>query len=176
MSPMEDKFITYFQIVLHGFPTNLHCYQQCMRTPPQTLMNIVENNFNLCLPDIYIYIYMCIYIYMKVKVKLLSCVWFFEIPWTVAYQGTQSMEFSRQEYWSGLPFPFPGYIRIHLWFTYFLYENKLLLFLFCEDILQYICFSHGGVYFIVGWHYLLFQFNKLTYFKLKIIFSCSSDY
>ena len=29
-------------------------------------------------------------------------------PWTVAYQAPQSTEFSRQEYWSGLPFPSPG--------------------------------------------------------------------
>ena len=28
-------------------------------------------------------------------------------PWTVAYQAPQSMEFSRQKYWSGLPFPSP---------------------------------------------------------------------
>ena len=27
--------------------------------------------------------------------------------WTVAYQAPPSIEFSRQEYWSGLPFPFP---------------------------------------------------------------------
>ena len=31
----------------------------------------------------------------------------FEITWTVAYQAPLSMEFSRQEYWSGLPFPPP---------------------------------------------------------------------
>ena len=42
------------------------------------------------------------------KVKLLSRVQLFVIPWTVAYQAPQSMEFSRQEYWSGLPFPSPG--------------------------------------------------------------------
>ena len=30
------------------------------------------------------------------------------IPWTVAYQPPLSMEFSRQEYWSGLPFSSPG--------------------------------------------------------------------
>ena len=30
------------------------------------------------------------------------------IPWTVAHQAPLSMGFSRQEYWSGLPFPFPG--------------------------------------------------------------------
>ena len=29
-------------------------------------------------------------------------------PWAAAHQGPQSMEFSRQEYWSGLPFPPPG--------------------------------------------------------------------
>ena len=29
-------------------------------------------------------------------------------PWTVAYQAPPSMEFSRQEYWSGLPFPSAG--------------------------------------------------------------------
>ena len=29
-------------------------------------------------------------------------------PWTVAHQAPLSMEFSRPEYWSGLPFPFPG--------------------------------------------------------------------
>ena len=29
-------------------------------------------------------------------------------PWTVAQQAPLSMGFSRQEYWSGLPFPSPG--------------------------------------------------------------------
>ena len=32
----------------------------------------------------------------------------FETPWTVAYQAPPPMEFARQEYWSGLPFPSPG--------------------------------------------------------------------
>ena len=47
-------------------------------------------------------------IQVKVKVKSLSPVQFFATAWTVAYQAPPSMEFSRQEYWSGLPFPFPG--------------------------------------------------------------------
>ena len=42
------------------------------------------------------------------KVKSLSRVQLFETPWTVAYQPPPSMEFSRQECWSGLPFPSPG--------------------------------------------------------------------
>ena len=42
------------------------------------------------------------------KVKSLSRVRLFVTPWTVAYQAPPSMGFSRQEYWSGLPFPPPG--------------------------------------------------------------------
>ena len=38
----------------------------------------------------------------------LSGIRFFATPWTVALQATLSMGFSRQEYWSGLPFPSPG--------------------------------------------------------------------
>ena len=41
------------------------------------------------------------------EVKLLSCVQLFMTPWTVAYQAPQSVGFSRQEYWSELPFPSP---------------------------------------------------------------------
>ena len=44
----------------------------------------------------------------KVKVKSLSPVWLFATPWTVAYQAPRSMGFSRQEYWSELPFDSPG--------------------------------------------------------------------
>ena len=40
--------------------------------------------------------------------KLLSHVRLFATPWTVAYQTPPSMGFSRQEYWSGWPFPSPG--------------------------------------------------------------------
>ena len=40
--------------------------------------------------------------------KVLSRVRLFATPWTVAYQAPPSTEFSRQEYWSGLPFPSPG--------------------------------------------------------------------
>ena len=43
-----------------------------------------------------------------VKVKSLSLVRLFATPWTVAYQAPPSMGFSRQEYWSWLPFPSPG--------------------------------------------------------------------
>ena len=64
----------------------------------------------------YIYVY-CLhayhigisYVYMYIQeLKLLSCVRLFVTPWTVARQAPLSKGFSRQEYWSGLPFPFPG--------------------------------------------------------------------
>ena len=42
------------------------------------------------------------------KVKSLSHVRLFATLWTVACQAPPSMEFSRQEYWSGLAFPSPG--------------------------------------------------------------------
>ena len=41
----------------------------------------------------------------KVKVKSLSHVPLLATPWTAAYQAPLSMGFSRQEYWSGVPFP-----------------------------------------------------------------------
>ena len=47
----------------------------------------------------------------KVKVKSLSHVQLFTTPWTVAYKVPPSVGFSRQEYWSGLPFPSP----VHDW-------------------------------------------------------------
>ena len=40
--------------------------------------------------------------------KSLSRIRLLATPWTVAYQALLSMGFSRQEYWSGVPFPFPG--------------------------------------------------------------------
>ena len=42
------------------------------------------------------------------KKKSLSCVQLFVTPWTLAYKAPPSMGFSKQEYWSGLPFPPPG--------------------------------------------------------------------
>ena len=43
----------------------------------------------------------------KVKVKSLSRVRLLATPWTAAHQAPPSMEFSRQEYWSGVPLPSP---------------------------------------------------------------------
>ena len=42
------------------------------------------------------------------EVKSLSPIRLFMTRYTLAYQAPPSMEFARQEYWSGLPFPSPG--------------------------------------------------------------------
>ena len=49
----------------------------------------------------YIFFFLCV-------LSCLSRVWLFATPWTVTRQGPLSMEFSRQGWWSGLPFPSPG--------------------------------------------------------------------
>ena len=46
-------------------------------------------------------------VWFAVVVQLLSHVFIFATPWTVAHQAPLFMGFSRQEYWSGLPFPSP---------------------------------------------------------------------
>ena len=46
--------------------------------------------------------------YMMMVMCMLSHVWLFVTPWAVARQTPLSMGFSRQEYWSGLPFPSLG--------------------------------------------------------------------
>ena len=75
-----------------------------------------------------LYIYIILW---RNEVKSLSCVRLFVTPWTVAYQAPPSMGFSRQEYWSGVPFPSPrnppdpgiwatreAYIYIYICFVY----------------------------------------------------------
>ena len=45
---------------------------------------------------------------MCLRAQLLSCVRLFETTWIIAHQDLLSIGFSRQEYWSGLPWPAPG--------------------------------------------------------------------
>ena len=55
--------------------------------------------------SLFVIYFMCV---CDVCVKLLSCAWLVMNPWTVAYQSPLSMEFSRQEYWKGLPLLIQG--------------------------------------------------------------------
>ena len=58
-----------------------------------------------------LYIYICIYISICL-LSGFSHVWFFVTPWTVVHKAPLSMEFSRQEHWSGLPFPSPAHWHV----------------------------------------------------------------
>ena len=74
------------------------CGKKKTTNPPQS------SNFIL----IYIvHVYVCVqaYIYVSVSCSVMS---HSETQWTVAHQAPLPMELSRQEYWSGLPFPSPG--------------------------------------------------------------------
>ena len=51
---------------------------------------------------------LCVCVCVYARVCVLSQVRLFATLWTVAHQAPLSMEFSRQEYWNGLPFPTPG--------------------------------------------------------------------
>ena len=50
----------------------------------------------------------CVCVYACVCAHSLSHVWLFVTPWTLAHQASLPVGFSRQEYWSGLPFPPTG--------------------------------------------------------------------
>ena len=53
--------------------------------------------------------------------QLLSHVQLFATPWTIACQASLSMEFSRQEYWSGLPFPQALYMCVYIQMCIYIY-------------------------------------------------------
>ena len=54
------------------------------------------------------------YSYGESEVKLLSCLHLLATPWTAAHQTPPSMEFSRQEYRSGVPLPSPKILLARL--------------------------------------------------------------
>ena len=72
----------------------------------------------------------------KVKVKPLSRVWLFATAWTAAYKAPPPMGFSRQEYWSGLPLPWPiillGMSKYNQTFGTYFWTTLLLFKLNCN--------------------------------------------
>ena len=79
----------------------------------------------------------------------------FATPWTVARQAPLSMEFSRQEYWSGLPFPTPSLPLEALFFTEMLVQHFFFLFLFenSQNLVMIDCIS----WLCNSYSYLLYQ-------------------
>ena len=63
-------------------------------------------------------------LYGHSEVKSLSRVWLFATPWTAANQASPSMGFSRQEYWSGVPWPYLWLI-ICIFYSVFPLEKEM---------------------------------------------------
>ena len=70
--------------------------------PP--LKNWTKNNIHLC--ELWRLSEKCTSYVLNIR--CVCCIWLFASPWTVACQSPLSMEFSRQEFWNGLPFPSLG--------------------------------------------------------------------
>ena len=97
----------------------------------------------------------CLLHCVKVKVKSLSRVRLVATPWTAAYQAPPSMEFSRQEYWSGLPLPSPTtlFTRPNCWTAlvliyFFVLLNSTCLFNFHfyqQDLDTTLTFPHNAL-------------------------------
>ena len=90
-----------------------------------------------------------------VSVKSFSCGWLFAIPWTVAHQASLSLGFSRQEYWSGLPFSSPWgkplleNSSLQMW--------HLLLPGFPQEALYLAVFFYSGFFFVIVFLVALFK-------------------
>ena len=111
------------------------------------------------------------------KVKSLSCVQFFATPWTVAYQAPPSMGFSRQEYWSGVPFPSP--ISTELLLIIPPLENyqykelrvcmsKLQAFKMCTCVYRYAYIWDEDNYFSLQVWHIIFSSCNLSFFYLAV--------
>ena len=79
----------------HGVPLHYSCWEIPWQEEPGGLQSRGSR-------DLYMTQWLC------VCSSCFSHVQFFVTPWTVAHQAPLSVGFSRQEYWSGLPFPPPG--------------------------------------------------------------------
>ena len=66
---------------------------------PVLYASLIYVSYDIC----HMYKYMCV---RECSVAQLYSL--FATPWTITHQALLSMEFPRQEYWSGLPFPSPG--------------------------------------------------------------------
>ena len=87
----------------------------------------------------------------KMKVKSLSCVWLLATSWTAAYQAPLSTGFSRQEYWSGVPYLVIRY-RISPWML------KLYTWSFCCCCFCSVVFKH---LYILVWTFI---FISISYY------------
>ena len=105
----------------------------------------------------------------KVKVKSLSRVRLLTTPWTAAYQAPPSMGFSRQEYWSGLPLPYPNvykYTHLYLYLSIHVYLYVTICNSVELNLLSYwqLNFFHPLIYiyiFHISWFYSVSSYYLL---------------
>ena len=103
------------------------------------------------------------------QLNRLQLIRLFATPWTVAHQAPLSMRFSRQEYWSGLPFPTPGLSCMSR--SYILEINPLSVELFasvfsqfvgCLFILFMVSFAVQKLLSLIRSHLFIFVFIFIT--------------
>ena len=79
-----------------------------MQVVSEYLMNCLAEPLTSWFPVLCTSWMICPFLKESESVSHFSHFWLFATAWTVAHQASLSMGFSRQEYWSGLPFPSPG--------------------------------------------------------------------
>ena len=92
--------------LLHSVWQSLGLFTSLQMTQFHSFLWLSDIPWHICTTFLHPFFYWCTF---KVSdVKSLSRVRLLATPWTVAYQAPPSMGFSRQDCWSGLPFPSPG--------------------------------------------------------------------
>ena len=92
-----------------------------------------------------------VWVYVKVQVCLCPT------PWTIAQQALLSMEFSRQEYWSGLPFPSSGYL---------LTQELNPGLLHCKQILYHLSYQ---VISLLNWCFCRGRRTRTSYWAILLV-------
>ena len=87
-------FASVFMFITRSFHKGAPCPQSPERTPKSSHLILKYPNNNL-------------HLWECMRLCVLILVWLFATLWTVAHQAPLPMGFSKQEYWSGLPFPPP---------------------------------------------------------------------
>ena len=95
----EKEFFPYTLL------TNFQSFVLSARNP-STALNIIEH-YLFIFNYYYFFLVLPLYCYQPISLHSHAHMLSHVIPWTSVHQAPLSMDFSRQEYWSGLPFPSP---------------------------------------------------------------------
>ena len=138
---MSLLFNMLSRLVITFLPRSKHFLISWLQTPSAVISEPKKRFGEWFPPPNSIYVYLIILFITCVCVAL-GCVQLFKTPLTVAHQAPLSMEISRQEHWSELPFPPPGYVpdpRI---------EPTSLEFFFIGRQILYHCATWKAIYWL----------------------------